>query len=61
MCPAEQMGKASVFLMVANLLQKFNFKVPPGTANPSDLPVVGLGLSPEPFDVFIERRYTSDV
>lgn len=55
-CPGENLAKTTTFLLMANLLSKFNLSIPPGNKRPSTKPVVGLNLSPEPFLTCVTPR-----
>ncbi|XP_064639466.1 cytochrome P450 2U1-like [Lineus longissimus] len=55
-CPGESLARMETFLIFATLLHKFTFSLPPGEAEPSLEPVVGLTMSPAPYRTLISKR-----
>nr|AIL94139.1 cytochrome P450 CYP3029A1 [Tigriopus japonicus] len=55
-CPGQDVAQMELFSFVANLIQKFNFKLPAsdcGTIETS----MGCVVSPKPYDLVLEARY----
>ncbi|KAM3966329.1 cytochrome P450 [Aphomia sociella] len=57
-CIGEGLSKSEMFMFLTHLLQKFTLKIPEGDTIPSTDPVEGLTLSPKPFRVIFEPRFT---
>ncbi|XP_018325402.1 probable cytochrome P450 303a1 [Agrilus planipennis] len=55
-CLGETLAKANIFLIIAGLLQRFNFSVAPGHPPPSTESVDGVTPGPQPFSVLVTAR-----
>ncbi|KAI8495169.1 cytochrome P450 2 sub U member 1 [Branchiostoma belcheri] len=50
-CPGEQLARMELFLFFSTLLQSFTFKTPEGAPLPTTDGVLGITLSPRPFEL----------
>ncbi|XP_078694958.1 cytochrome P450 2U1-like [Branchiostoma floridae x Branchiostoma belcheri] len=50
-CPGEQLARMELFLFFSTLLQSFTFKTPEGAPLPTSDGVLGITLSPRPFEL----------
>ncbi|CAL1262532.1 unnamed protein product [Larinioides sclopetarius] len=55
-CPGEPFARSEVFLYTVSILQKFHVSLPEGAVPDFD-GVLGLSLSPKPFDICIKKRH----
>lgn len=55
-CIGITLANSVVPIFLANLLQKFNFSVVPGTKPPTTDPEIGVSLSPMEFPVQVSNR-----
>jgi len=55
-CPGMKVGKSSTFQVLASLLQRYEFCVPPGKEFKTPDSIFGLGLKAVPFPFYVKRR-----
>ncbi|XP_055350214.1 cytochrome P450 2C3-like isoform X2 [Paramacrobiotus metropolitanus] len=56
-CPAEAMGQAELFLVLTNILHKFDLLVPDGVHISSQNVAVNITTVPKPFQLIFKRRF----
>lgn len=56
-CLGESVAKPELFLVFATLLQKFRFKLPPGTLTNLEEDEKYFGTMPVKYKIMIEERY----
>ena len=58
-CLGESLARIELFLILARLLHRFRFENPPGCDLPTLVPIAGLVLMPQPFEVCASCRHES--
>lgn len=56
-CVGEALAKMELFLFLTCLLQKFTFKLPEGAPRPNMKGVLGMTLTPKPFELCAVARH----
>ncbi len=55
-CPGHDLALLEMFLFVSNLVQKFNFKLPPELVGKDIETTTGVVVSPKPYPIIMEPR-----
>ena len=57
MCLGEVLARSTTFLFFTMLLQEFKFSIPQGDPRPSEIPLSGFTIAPQPFRLTVTKRF----